>query len=79
MLLTVSEGNEPALRVYTACGFEEWGREPRAVPVDGRAVAKLHMVCLLDAEPAASAGCSEPSEPAAGSGSALHARPAPAV
>ncbi|MFJ6617768.1 GNAT family N-acetyltransferase [Kitasatospora sp. NPDC091335] len=79
VLLTVSEGNEPALRVYTACGFEVWGREPRAVLVDGRAVAKLHMVCLLDAERAASAGCYEPSDPAAGSGTALRARPAPAV
>ncbi|MET8545387.1 GNAT family N-acetyltransferase [Kitasatospora sp. NPDC004799] len=52
VLLTVSEGNEPALRLYTACGFEVWGREPRAVLVDGRAVAKLHMVRLLDAAPA---------------------------
>lgn len=48
VLLTVSEGNEPALRLYTACGFEVWGREPRAVLVEGRAVAKLHMVRLLD-------------------------------
>ncbi|MER6297966.1 GNAT family N-acetyltransferase [Kitasatospora sp. NPDC001539] len=48
VLLTVSEGNEPALRLYTACGFEVWGREPRAVLVDGREVAKLHMVRLLD-------------------------------
>ncbi|MEV7189864.1 GNAT family N-acetyltransferase [Kitasatospora sp. NPDC093102] len=55
VLLTVSEGNEPALRLYTACGFEVWGREPRAVLVDGRAVAKLHMVRLLDAEPTAEA------------------------
>ncbi|MFJ6378531.1 GNAT family N-acetyltransferase [Kitasatospora sp. NPDC092039] len=53
VLLTVSEGNEPALRLYTACGFEVWGREPRAVLVDGRAVAKLHMVCLLDGARAA--------------------------
>ncbi|MFJ9448143.1 GNAT family N-acetyltransferase [Kitasatospora sp. NPDC101235] len=55
VLLTVSEGNEPALRLYTASGFEVWGREPRAVLVDGRAVAKLHMVRLLDAEPTAEA------------------------
>ncbi|MFE4517710.1 GNAT family N-acetyltransferase [Kitasatospora sp. NPDC056783] len=57
VLLTVSEGNEPALRLYTACGFEVWGREPRAVLVDGRAVAKLHMVRLLDGERAEPAGC----------------------
>ncbi|MFF7994447.1 GNAT family N-acetyltransferase [Kitasatospora xanthocidica] len=48
VLLTVSEGNEAALRLYTACGFEVWGREPRAVLVDGLAVAKLHLVRLLD-------------------------------
>ncbi|MFI9361539.1 GNAT family N-acetyltransferase [Kitasatospora sp. NPDC053057] len=47
VLLTVSEGNEPALRLYTSRGFEVWGREPRAVLVDGQAVAKLHMVRLL--------------------------------
>lgn len=56
VLLTVSEGNEPALRLYTACGFEVWGREPRAVLVDGRAVAKLHMVRLLDEDRAEAAG-----------------------
>ncbi|MFD5437257.1 GNAT family N-acetyltransferase [Kitasatospora sp. NPDC127067] len=56
VLLTVSEGNEPALRLYTACGFEVWGREPRAVLVDGRAVAKLHMVRLLDGDRAEAAG-----------------------
>ncbi|GAB7183969.1 hypothetical protein ATKI12_3800 [Kitasatospora sp. Ki12] len=48
VLLTVSEGNEAALRLYTACGFEVWGREPRAVLVGGLAVAKLHLVRLLD-------------------------------
>ncbi|MFG2907558.1 GNAT family N-acetyltransferase [Kitasatospora sp. NPDC048286] len=56
VLLTVSEGNDPALRLYTACGFEVWGREPRAVLVEGRAVAKLHLVCLLDGERPAEAG-----------------------
>ncbi|MFE4358553.1 GNAT family N-acetyltransferase [Kitasatospora sp. NPDC056800] len=56
VLLTVSEGNEPALRLYTSCGFEVWGREPQAVLVAGRPVAKLHMVCLLDGERAAAAG-----------------------
>ncbi|MEU4301742.1 GNAT family N-acetyltransferase [Kitasatospora aureofaciens] len=46
VLLTVSEGNEPALRLYTSRGFEVWGREPRAVLVAGQEVAKLHMVRL---------------------------------
>ncbi|MFF2078350.1 GNAT family N-acetyltransferase [Kitasatospora sp. NPDC058162] len=44
VLLTVSEGNEAALRLYTSCGFEVWGREPAAVLVDGQPVAKLHMI-----------------------------------
>ncbi|MER7842491.1 GNAT family N-acetyltransferase [Kitasatospora sp. NPDC096077] len=49
VLLTVSEGNEPALRLYTSRGFEVWGREPRAVLVDGRPVTKLHMIRPLAA------------------------------
>jgi SAM-dependent methyltransferase len=51
--LTVSEHNEPAMRLYTSCGFAVWGREPRAVVVDGTAVAKLHMVLMLDDAPPA--------------------------
>lgn len=46
--LTVSEHNEPARRLYISCGFSVWGREPRAVVVDGTAIAKLHMVHMLD-------------------------------
>ena len=46
--LTVSEGNAPAEQLYRSCGFEVWGREPRAVIVGGRAIAKLHMACTLD-------------------------------
>lgn len=46
--LTVTEGNLLACRLYRSCGFTVWGREPRAVIVAGQAVAKLHMVCILD-------------------------------
>jgi RimJ/RimL family protein N-acetyltransferase len=50
--LTASEHNEPAQRLYTSCGFSVWGREPRAVVVDGTAIAKLHMLHMLDHTPA---------------------------
>lgn len=47
IILTVSEGNEAAERLYRSCGFEQWGREPAAVMVDGQAVAKLHLIRWL--------------------------------
>ncbi len=45
--LTVSEGNVAAERLYRSCGFEQWGREPAAVMVDGLPVAKLHLIRRL--------------------------------
>lgn len=48
VVLTVSEGNGPAERLYRSCGFATFGREPRAVIVGGCAIAKLHMICILD-------------------------------
>jgi RimJ/RimL family protein N-acetyltransferase len=46
--LRVSEGNAVAEYLYRSCGFEEWGREQRAVIVQGTAVTKIHMVRRLD-------------------------------
>jgi RimJ/RimL family protein N-acetyltransferase len=47
IVLTVSEGNVVAERLYRSCGFEQWGREPAAVIVDGQPVAKLHLIRWL--------------------------------
>jgi RimJ/RimL family protein N-acetyltransferase len=42
--LTVTEGNQAAIRLYEAFGFQHWGREPRAIrTADGRLLAKLHL------------------------------------
>ena len=42
--LTVTEGNEAALRLYESFGFVPWGREPQAIrTADGRLLAKLHL------------------------------------
>ena len=45
--LTVTEGNESALRLYREAGFVEFGTEPRAIVVDGQPLAKVHMHCNL--------------------------------
>lgn len=47
--LTVSETNERALNLYTACGFTAFGTEPVAIRVDDRYVAKVHMWCPVGA------------------------------
>jgi GNAT superfamily N-acetyltransferase len=46
LLLTVTEGNF-AEELYASEGFRRFGVEPRAIKLDGRYFAKVHMVCLL--------------------------------
>ncbi|MDR7152105.1 ribosomal protein S18 acetylase RimI-like enzyme [Hydrogenophaga palleronii] len=45
--LTVTEGNESAIRLYREAGFAEFGTEPRAILVEGKLLAKVHMHCNL--------------------------------
>ena len=47
IVLTVTEGNDKAQKLYERCGFRSFGVEPHAIKVDGRAYAKNHMVLLL--------------------------------
>jgi RimJ/RimL family protein N-acetyltransferase len=48
IVLTVTDGNVAAQRLYETCGFETFGVEPDAMFVDGRYFAKRHMVLRLD-------------------------------
>jgi len=41
--LTVTEGNEPAIRLYRAHGFVEFGTEPMAVRASGGYRGKVHL------------------------------------
>jgi ribosomal protein S18 acetylase RimI-like enzyme len=43
LVLTVTEGNASALRLYREAGFTAFGTEPRAIVVDGNPYAKVHM------------------------------------
>jgi RimJ/RimL family protein N-acetyltransferase len=45
--LTVTEGNAPAQHLYENLGFQVVGVHPRAICVDGRYHAKVHMVLSL--------------------------------
>ncbi|MEO0558741.1 MAG: GNAT family N-acetyltransferase [Bacteroidota bacterium] len=47
--LTVSETNDRALGLYTACGFTRFGTEPYAIRVGDRFIGKVHMWCPVGA------------------------------
>lgn len=45
--LTVTEGNEPAIRLYKSVGFVAWGTEPQAIRTPSGFKGKVHMSLLL--------------------------------
>jgi len=45
--LTVTEGNEPAIRLYAAAGFKAWGNEPHAIRTPSGFKGKVHMALPL--------------------------------
>jgi len=47
LVLTVTDGNKPATRLYERAGFHSFGVEPDAIRVDGRSFSKRHMVIEL--------------------------------
>jgi len=47
VVLTVTEGEGPARRLYERCGFRSFGVEPRAIKVGGHYYAKNHMYIEL--------------------------------
>jgi ribosomal protein S18 acetylase RimI-like enzyme len=51
LVLTVTEGNERARRLYEAAGFRSFGVEPDAIRVAGRPYAKNHMHLALGRTP----------------------------
>lgn len=45
--LTVTEGNEPAIRLYESVGFAAWGVEPMAIQTAAGYKGKVHMALQL--------------------------------
>ena len=43
LTLTLTEGNEPALRLYTSIGFSIWGVQPNAIRTASGLKGKVHM------------------------------------
>ena len=51
LVLTVTEGNTSAIRLYERAGFRSFGLEPLAIKVGGRAFSKNHMYLHLKTTP----------------------------
>jgi len=47
LTLTLTEGNEPALRLYHSVGFTVWGVEPLAIRAEAGIKGKVHMSLAL--------------------------------
>ncbi|MFT5286907.1 MAG: RimJ/RimL family protein N-acetyltransferase [Planctomycetota bacterium] len=47
IVLTVTEGNAPAIYLYEACGFVAFGSEPMAIRTSNGFKAKVHMCKIL--------------------------------
>lgn len=52
VMLTVTQGNAPALALYERCGFRVFGTEPLAIATAQGYLAKVHMYCELAQRPA---------------------------
>ncbi|MGY0193861.1 GNAT family N-acetyltransferase [Leptothrix sp. BB-4] len=48
--LTVTEGNQPATKLYESCGFISFGVEPLANRIGAAFVSKRHMWCRVSAD-----------------------------
>lgn len=48
--LTVTEGNEPAVRLYQSVGFSAWGTEPLAIYTPAGYKGKVHMAMQLSGQ-----------------------------
>jgi GNAT superfamily N-acetyltransferase len=47
LTLTLTEGNEPALRLYKSLGFGVWGVEPLAIRTESGIKGRVHMSLAL--------------------------------
>lgn len=56
LTLTVTEGNEPALRLYRSVGFSAWGVQPMAIRTASGFRGKVHMGMDLNPDRALSQG-----------------------